>query len=475
MNHCVNAPSSQHMRVAAACMSPKQTFSAGTLWSSYRDTQILLFTDLLLVAPLLRNSQPTYEASIGLSAAKLRVFRANAGDEGKVPHRLEVISPAVTYAFCFSAAQERDEWAIALATQLLSLENPDCSSQSNSRLEDWATESVKHAMDVHRVVMGTLHSAALRGDTSEVSSLLAAGAPSDALDSQGLSALDYAVRASQVGAVKLLLAAGSAIDCVDESGRNLLHIASMSLSEGVLKALLESPGAGPLVNSRDEAGFTPAHAATVSACNGDMRDVPELSMYESPPPLTGCLLALRCAGADLDFPAADGLSSLHRSAMLWRCGVVESLCACGADPDGALPDTSPLHLACSGSRRAAAASLMSSSSFQKLDDSGSTLQYSSNGSSGSDVAEKVTKSHSKQADYNLPGTVKALLQWGASPNLPDGAGVVPMEYLVGPWLAEEEGRREVTEGAGDTSPATPHAISGGIGASRIAAAIVLAK
>jgi ankyrin repeat protein len=103
-----------------------------------------------------------------------------------------------------------------------------------------------------------LHLAAARGLTNQVARLLAANAPMDVKDTNGLTPLDVAVQAKQTEAVRLLLAK-NAPDASSKYGISTpLHEAAAS---GDINALTNALQTTTNLEAHDELGFTPFQIA----------------------------------------------------------------------------------------------------------------------------------------------------------------------------------------------------------------------
>lgn len=110
--------------------------------------------------------------------------------------------------------------------------------------------------------VGTLHIAAQTGNEAIVQILLRQGnVDCNDRDSDGKTALMYAVAKGHEAVVRLLLAQGARIREVDRDGRSALHLAVLHRREGVLRILLAHGEQGLSVNEYDVAGWTPLHMA----------------------------------------------------------------------------------------------------------------------------------------------------------------------------------------------------------------------
>jgi ankyrin repeat protein len=103
-----------------------------------------------------------------------------------------------------------------------------------------------------------LHQAAKAGDVAALRSQLAAGAPVDARDRQGRTALIWAAESTRLPAVRLLLEAGADPNAADKDSERPLTRAMLYGTPPLVQALLE---AGAEVNFPDAAGDTPLMSA----------------------------------------------------------------------------------------------------------------------------------------------------------------------------------------------------------------------
>ncbi|XP_046983865.1 poly [ADP-ribose] polymerase tankyrase-1-like [Schistocerca americana] len=103
-----------------------------------------------------------------------------------------------------------------------------------------------------------LTEAARTGEVDELQNLLAAGAPVDAKDGSGNSALHLAVMKASVDAVKCLLNAGANVNVKDSSEQTPLHVAAYRGNLKIMWALLT---ASAELDVQDLWGKTPLHWA----------------------------------------------------------------------------------------------------------------------------------------------------------------------------------------------------------------------
>jgi hypothetical protein len=104
-----------------------------------------------------------------------------------------------------------------------------------------------------------LHAAALAGDVARIRASLAAGAPVDARNAQGQTALMVAAYAGHARAVEALLQAGAGVDAADEAGLTALMAAAYAGRTAAVQALLRG---GADVARRNRRGQTALDMAT---------------------------------------------------------------------------------------------------------------------------------------------------------------------------------------------------------------------
>ena len=102
--------------------------------------------------------------------------------------------------------------------------------------------------------------AACHGDAARVAWLLARGAPREAKDVNGCTALYYAGWKGHVDALRALLAAGANVDAASNKGTTPLNAAAYNGHTDAVLALL---AAGADVHAATSDGMRPLHAASV--------------------------------------------------------------------------------------------------------------------------------------------------------------------------------------------------------------------
>lgn len=169
------------------------------------------------------------------------------------------------------------------------------------------------------------------GQPARVRALVAAGADVQARSDVGETPLHYAAANDRSGAAfATLLALGGDIEARDDRGATLLHAAAGADNPVVVKALL---AASADVDARDADGDSPLHDA--AALSGWYED--PLVSRAGPHPVygdTAVVEALLAAGADVGARDDAGYTPLHAAAVSSRNPrVLELLLEAGADPD----------------------------------------------------------------------------------------------------------------------------------------------
>jgi len=103
-----------------------------------------------------------------------------------------------------------------------------------------------------------LHRAALRGETSVIDMMLKMGAPVDAKDGHGRSALFDACLKGHLDTAKFLLDHGASVTVRDENRATPLHDAALGGNAKVIELLIAHKAD---VNARDSEGQTPLNYA----------------------------------------------------------------------------------------------------------------------------------------------------------------------------------------------------------------------
>lgn len=156
---------------------------------------------------------------------------------------------------------------------------------------------------------GRLHDAVRLGDEAQLTSLIAAGAPLEALDRRGDTPLVAASYSGQEGAVRQLLDAGARIDGRSDRGMTALHAASYRGHTGIVSLLLAR---GADIDDRgNRFRITPLHGAAEE----NHLEVVELLISN---------------GATLDLREVNALTSLTQAGFREHWEIVETLRKAGA-------------------------------------------------------------------------------------------------------------------------------------------------
>jgi len=104
---------------------------------------------------------------------------------------------------------------------------------------------------------GNIHVLAQQGNVTELQKLLAAGAPLDQLDEDGLTALHYACYSGNFECVQALVEKNASLDVIDPSENTPIHFACQADQTKVVKYLLEQNNAINMLTKKAENGWTP--------------------------------------------------------------------------------------------------------------------------------------------------------------------------------------------------------------------------
>lgn len=147
------------------------------------------------------------------------------------------------------------------------------------------------------VYVNALHANAITGDLKMLKLLLKKGANIDAGDSQGKTALMYALRTTGGEAYALeLIANGANYTSRDQAGNTAMHYAALG---GNAEGIHLTAAGGTEINTPNDDGITPLHAAAARAS-------------------VTTLEALQALGADVSARDGAGFSALHYAARYGR-------------------------------------------------------------------------------------------------------------------------------------------------------------
>ena len=256
---------------------------------------------------------------------------------------------------------------------------------------------------------------------------------SPTIDARAGTPLVDAVRNHDRAAVEALLTAGADVDAVQTDGATALHWAVHLDDAPIVDQLLL---AGATVDATNEYGVTPL---SIACGNGSA-------------PLVERLLA---AGADPDRARPTGETPLMQAASTGSVGAVDALVAHGADVNRADPELgqTPLMWAISARRPAVAARLIahgadvlarSTGGFTPLlfaareGDAAIARLLLAAGADPHDAMEDGTSALHVAALRGHVGTAVLLLEHGADPN-DAGPGYTPLHWAAGSWQTELSG------------------------------------
>ena len=248
---------------------------------------------------------------------------------GFVPARLSAIAPVVLAAALFAIpadeARAHNDYSATLHAETYPLHEAAKAGDLNS---------VNHFITVHMADVDAkgnygntpLHEAALRGNASVVSILIAAGAEVNAKSNYGNTPLHFAAYYGRASVVSVLIAAGAEVNAKRSGGDTPLHEAAWYGRASVVSVLI---AAGANVNATGHGGDTPLHEA--AAGYGDNASVASI---------------LIAAGAEVNAKRSNGDTPLHYAARYGNASVASILIAAGAEVNAKRSDgDTPLHYA----------------------------------------------------------------------------------------------------------------------------------
>jgi ankyrin repeat protein len=205
-----------------------------------------------------------------------------------------------------------------------------------------------------RLKVTRLMYAAAHGDAARVRWLLARGAPREAKDVYGHTALSMSSAEGNVDATRTLLAAGANVNASTDWGITPLYCTAEDGNVDIARALL---AAGANIDAADAQGFAPLHITALGGHVGVMR-------------------LLLAAGASVNGGTNDGCAPLYMAAQNDHTEAMRVLLAAGACDEAAGADGwRPLHIASSQGHVAAATLLLDAGADASmlLNDGRSTL------------------------------------------------------------------------------------------------------
>lgn len=186
--------------------------------------------------------------------------------------------------------------------------------------------------------MRGLFAAVDRGDIKAMQAFMNEGVSIEVVDARGETPFMHAVRVGNLFSVQFLLSQGANSDAVDTEGRSALHIAATLRQPRIVEAVV---GYNPkLIAQEDMRGSTPL---VVAASVGD----------------TGAMDALVRSGAMVNAANVEGRTALHAAARGGQAGAIEYLLSHGTFIDAMDKyGRTPLHYAARFGQASAAASLV---------------------------------------------------------------------------------------------------------------------
>ena len=148
----------------------------------------------------------------------------------------------------------------------------------------------------------------LRGSLFLIQSALSKGAPIEAKDNAGRTALHIAATLDNADCLRVLLDKGAQIEAKDKSGKTALHQAAWAGHQNCLRTLLEK---GAKIEDKDYDGRT---ALSIAALKGHLK----------------CLRALLENGAQIEAKNDFGLTAFHHASMTCNIECLRALFLAGA-------------------------------------------------------------------------------------------------------------------------------------------------
>lgn len=263
-----------------------------------------LFNDMMLFCRFnegKKGKATTYEPRKELSAEKLKssVLKVLASERELKDKELafEMKTPGYDTVLYAATPQERQEWVLELKQVLTSLRDDPAATAYG---------------ELHRIVEGTLHHAALVGDVDLAQRCIAPPrdpALLDAVDDHGATALHVACFSGKEGVAALLVQAGASASILDAAGRSPVHLAATG---GHVDIISDAFASGVDLDVVDQADTTPLRHALE---NDNM----------------GVATMLVATGADPNRKNASGWTGLHVAAQAGQADAVRRWISVGAD------------------------------------------------------------------------------------------------------------------------------------------------
>jgi len=373
-------------------------------WNAEDKRQFYLFTDILIIAVPLSNSDTfQIESVLDLQICKIDLGKYVTDSlpvDGEVenisinPAQLvfDIISPFGIVKVLTSSPEEKDLWTMVLCAAILNRVG------SNENVLGWK----------HHYVLGTMHSAVINRDEAKVAELiqlcesgLQDFSTIEESDDDGYTPLHYASILRAHGIVKILHEASADVTTRDRNGFSPLHWAALQLDDITLTMLSSHIFDTDL---EDNHGRTPLFLACVEG-----RDISGKTEIESLKRCLSCLISLQ---ANTDVKDKNNISALQYLAASWQYEALKLLLDDKVDPNYASGkySFSALHYAATAMPLKKAKGEASKVLLNFKDD------------------EDLKKTE----ELNFRGgimTLKALLQAGAKPNYRDSRGKTVLQLI----------------------------------------------
>ena len=260
----------------------------GSLWNAAQKRYFFLFNDILLITTNVVSSRSDgikyiIDTTVDLMSAK--VYSHGQGFHGEnsansSQNTFELQSMNGTIQVHAADAQEREVWVLAIYLSICEL----IRGQEEEQACGWK----------HQILLGTMHSAVIKGDLQCVRELIHAAETGDldyqaieAADEDNLTPLHYACIMRQYEAVRLLHGANADVTIGDSDGKSPIHWAALQLDDNSLGLLLTNVFDADFLDKLDR---TPLFLACVEG-----RDVTGKSNASL---LKNCLRSLLALNAD---------------------------------------------------------------------------------------------------------------------------------------------------------------------------------
>eukprot|EP00743_Colponemidia_sp_Colp-15_P006286 GILK01006762.1.p1 GENE.GILK01006762.1~~GILK01006762.1.p1 ORF type:complete len:650 (-),score=76.13 GILK01006762.1:132-2081(-) len=308
---------------------------------------VFLFSDVVLITEAPSNDKYLLKRYISLDHITVK----NVPQKQGACWCLDIMVRDRVSTFCSDSEDTKNVWIQAFTKAIL-----EHRKQSQPPGED-------HSDLEHRVVLGTIHAAALAGSTSEVEQMLTHSSQDiDARDDNGCTAAHIAGVRGDLDMLTLLVRHHADLKTRDKNGWTPLHGAAANGKAEVIQVLAEN---GCDLCSIDNDGRTPTLLAAVLA-------QPESAARSTLHRLTMAGAPVDCRTADVRSEPLRGCTALHLAVLLGEVQAVRRLLWAGADPNLRTLDTqgkTALHIACTKNDPDIIELLLAAGAFVNLPDS----------------------------------------------------------------------------------------------------------